>query len=306
MLYRRSRHRPHGYGYINMADEDGSSTHNQQALGQEVLEGDSPQVRAEDEDYPLSTEDSSHNYHLNNYFVGEGQLVFDEMTDSGPVEVSLEEDRGSLGEVEDSSEEYRAPDDEAALLDGSVRDDDEHDTEQLGGSRQDTVHDSHHADDSGDEDFTDVTEQTGIENSSVSGQTQLPYEGFQIEEERKTREEEYKDSLRMRTSHREGKGQIDGSHQDETDTEQSKEDFTDVTEQTGEEEPLNETQLPYEAFQISERRKTREEEYGSNATPSKKIPGEKRLKKRKLHGSDEVDDDDIIDDYDDDGSIYEL
>jgi hypothetical protein len=62
----------------------------------------------------------------------------------------------------------------------------------------------------------------------VSGQTQLPYEGFQIEEERKTREEEYKDSLRMRTSHREGKGQIDGSHQDETDTEQSKEDFTDV------------------------------------------------------------------------------
>jgi hypothetical protein len=219
-----------------MADDDPSSTHKQQTPRHEVLEGDPPQIRAEDEDYQLPTEDSSHNYHLNNYFVGEGQLVFDEMTDSGPVEVSLEEDRGSLGEVEDSSEEYGASDDEAALLDKSVRDDDdgdEHDTEQLGDSHQGTVHDSHHADDSGDEDFTDVTEQTGIENSSVSGQTQLPYEGFQIEEERKTREEEYKDSLRMRTSHREGKGQIDGSHQDETDTEQSKEDFTDVTEQTG-------------------------------------------------------------------------
>ena len=295
-----------------MSNDDPSSTHKQQTSRHEVLEGDSPIIRAEDEDYPLSTEDGSHNYHLSNYFVGEGQLVFDEMTDSGPVEVSLEEDRGSLGEVEDSSEEYRAPDDEAALLGRSVHDDgDEHDTEQLGDSHQDTVHDSHHADDSGDEDFTDVTEQTGIENPSVSGQTQLPYEGFQIKEERKTREEEYKDSLLMGTSHSEGKGdQIDGSHLNKTDAEKSKEDFSYMTEQSGEEEPLNETQLPYKAFQIFERRKTKEEEYGSNTTPSKKIPSEKRLKRRKLYGSDEVDDDDIIDDDDDDddddGSMFEL
>ena len=227
-----------------MADDDPSSTHKQQTPRHEVLEGDPPQVRAEDEDYQLPTEDSSHNYHLSNYFIGEGQLVFDEMTDSGPVEVSLEEDRGSLGEVEDSSEEYGASDDEAALLDKSVRDDDdgdEHDTEQLGDSHQGTVHDSHHADDRGNEDFTDVTEQTGIEIPSVSGQTQLPYEGFQIEEERKTREEEY----------------------------------------------------------------------GSNATSSKKIPGEKSLKRQKLLKSDDVDDDYIIDDDDDDnddddGSMLEL
>ena len=51
------------------------------------------------------------------------------------------------------------------------------------------------ADDRRREDFTDVMEQA-VEQEP-SGQTQLPYEAFQIKEERKTREEEYKDITKM-------------------------------------------------------------------------------------------------------------
>ena len=51
------------------------------------------------------------------------------------------------------------------------------------------------ADDRRRVDLTDVTEQAMEEEPS--GQTQLPYEAFQIKEERKTREEEYKDIKKM-------------------------------------------------------------------------------------------------------------
>ena len=63
---------------------------------------------------------------------------------------------------------------------------------------------------------------------------------------------------------------IDGSR--------SGEDFIDVTEQTEEEEPLDQTQLPYEAFQIKERRKTSKEEYEKFKSPSRKTSSDRSRK----------------------------
>ena len=68
---------------------------------------------------------------------------------------------------------------------------------------------------------------------------------------------------------------IDGSR---TDGGRSREDFIDVTEQTGEEEPLDQTQLPYEAFQIKERRKTSKEEYEKFKSPSRKTSSDRSRK----------------------------
>ena len=55
----------------------------------------------------------------------------------------------------------------------------------------------------------------------------------------------------------EAEDRLDGSW---TDGERRRQNFTDVMKQTGEEEPSGRTQLPYESFQIKER-KIKEEEY---------------------------------------------